>query len=57
LQGAALYERMRGQDGLGRAYWDSYSFGLGAVLLLILLGGLYGRLIQLRPEKASQRAV
>jgi hypothetical protein len=56
LQGAALYERMRGQDGLGRAYWDSYSFGLGAVLLLILLGGLCGRLIQIRPEKARQRA-
>jgi hypothetical protein len=56
VQGAALYERFRGQNGLGSVYWDAYTFGLGAVVLLILLGGLYGRLIQLRPEKAGQRA-
>ncbi len=56
VQGAALYERFRGQTGLGSLYWDAYTFGLGAVVLLILLGGLYGRLIQLRPERASQRA-
>lgn len=53
VQGAALYERLRGQDGLGRAYWDAYSYGLGAIVLLILLGGLYGRLIQLKPEKPA----
>jgi hypothetical protein len=56
VQGAALYERFRGQNGLGSVYWDAYTFGLGAVVLLILLGGLYGRLIQLRPEKTGQRA-
>lgn len=50
LQGAALYERMRGLDGAGRAYWDAYSYGLGAIVLLILFGGLYGRLTVLRPK-------
>lgn len=50
LQGAALYERMRGQDGLGRTYLDAYSYGLGAIVLLILFGGLYGRLTVLRPK-------
>lgn len=53
LQGAALYERMRGQSALGSEYWDAYSFGLGAIVLSILLGGLYGRLIVTRPEKAT----
>jgi hypothetical protein len=58
LQGAALYERLRAQDGLGRIYWDAYSFGLGAIVLIILLGGLYGRFLNLKPEKpiASEAA-
>lgn len=60
VQGAALYERMRAREGLGSAYWDAYSFGLGAIVLLILLGGLYGRVISMKPEKGkpagSQRA-
>jgi hypothetical protein len=54
--GAAYYERLRAQDGLGRAYWDSYSYGLGAAVLLILLGGLYGRVIQMRPEKTQVKS-
>ena len=53
VQGAALYERLRAQDGLGRIYWDAYSYGLGAIVLMILLGGLYGRLIHLRPETST----
>lgn len=56
VQGAALYERFRGQVGLGSLYWDAYSFGLGAFVLSILIGGLYGRVIHMRPEKASTRA-
>lgn len=58
VQGAALYERLRAQDGLGRVYWDAYSFGLGAIVLMILLGGLYGRFLRLKPEKpiASEAA-
>jgi hypothetical protein len=51
ISGGTFYERARNQEGIGRSYWDSFSFGLGAVLLLVLLGGLYGRLIHLRPEK------
>ena len=50
LKGAAYYESLRNHDGLGRKYWDAYSYGLGAIVILILLGSLYGRLLQLRPE-------
>ncbi|MEX2143786.1 MAG: hypothetical protein WD740_04270 [Anaerolineales bacterium] len=54
VQGAALYERLRTEDnGLGRVYWDAYSYGIGAIVLLVLLGGLYGRLIRIKPEKTS----
>jgi hypothetical protein len=56
LSGAAFYERLRASDGLGRAYWDSYSYGLGAAVLLILLGGLYGRFIQTQPEKVRVKS-
>ncbi|MQC27275.1 MAG: hypothetical protein DWG76_07490 [Chloroflexi bacterium] len=51
LSGAANYEALRGREGLARAYWDAYSFGVGAMVILILLGGLYGRLIHIRPER------
>ena len=54
--GGTYYELLRGDDGLGRIYWDAFSYGLGAIFLLILLGGLYGRLIQLRPEKPAKAA-
>ncbi len=54
IQGSALYEKMRAKVGLGSIYWDAYSFGLGAIVLLILLGGLYGRLIHLRPESMGE---
>lgn len=50
VQGAVLYEGLRANEGDGRAMWDAYSFGLGAIILLILLGGLYGRLIQTGPN-------
>ena len=56
LAGAVYYERLRAQDGLGRFFWDAYSYGLGAMILLIIMGGLYGRLIQLKPEKAAGAA-
>jgi hypothetical protein len=55
LQGAVLYERMRSQEnGGGRALWDAYSYGLGAALLLVLLGGLYGRVIHM-PDRQEKR--
>lgn len=50
VHGAVIYERLRGQDGLGRQYWDAYSYGLGSMALLILLGGLYSRLLQAQAE-------
>lgn len=56
LSGAAYYEGLHNSDSLGRAYWDSYSYGLGAAVLIILLGGLYGRVIQLRPEKVQVKS-
>jgi hypothetical protein len=54
IGGATFYERLRNTDGVGREYWDAFSYGLGAIVLLILLGGLYTRLIHLRPEKPAQ---
>lgn len=54
LQGAVIYERLAAQDGAGRLMWDAYSFGLGAIVLLILLGGLYGRLIHMRAERPAE---
>jgi hypothetical protein len=51
LSGAAYYEALRGKQGLASNYWDAYSYGVGAVVILILLGGLYGRLIHIRPEQ------
>lgn len=54
VHGAALYERLGSQDNLGSSYWDAYSYGLGALVLLILLGGLYSRVIYLKPEKPKQ---
>jgi hypothetical protein len=56
IRGAAAYEQFRSQEnGTGRALWDSYSYGLGAILLIVLLGGLYGRIINLKPkQKAGQ---
>lgn len=50
FQGASLYERMRGQHGLGYSYWDAYSYGLGAIVFFVLFGGLYGRLTVLRTK-------
>lgn len=54
LAGAAHYELLRGNDDTGRMYWDAYSYGLGAAVVLILLGGLYNRLLHLRPEPAKE---
>lgn len=50
LAGGAHYEVMQGRSGAARASWDAFSYGLGASVILILLGGLYRRLIHLRPE-------
>lgn len=51
VTGATYYERLRARDAMSREYWEPFSYELGAVVLIILLGGLYGRVIQTRPEK------
>jgi hypothetical protein len=45
ISGSAYYERLRGQEGLGRRYWDATSYGIGAVTLVILFGGLASRFL------------
>lgn len=40
LAGAAYYERVSGQEGLARQYWDSLSVGTFVVVLLIFVGCL-----------------
>jgi hypothetical protein len=55
LTGGAYYEQLRAQNDLGRSYWDAYSYGLGAMVILILLGGLYGKLIHLRPTAEEKQ--
>jgi len=54
IQGAASYENLRNQDGAARNYWDSYSYVLGAAILLILSIGLYGRILPTNPPRISQ---
>jgi len=54
IQGAASYENLRNQDGAARYYWDSYSYVLGAAILLILSIGLYKRILPGEPQQAAQ---
>ena len=42
LVGAAAYEYINGRPALGYQYWDSFSIGLLAAELIILIGGLWG---------------
>jgi hypothetical protein len=51
-QGAAYYDKLRGQEPVGNG-WDSYSYGLGAITILILFGNLSSRLMQLRRGKTT----
>jgi hypothetical protein len=56
IQGAVIYEQLRSQeDGGGQDIWYAYSYGLGAILLIILLGGLYDRLIHMRSERTISK--
>lgn len=54
VSGAVIYERLRGDVGLGRHYWDAYSYGLGAMVLVILFGSLYSRLAQTTEPKPAK---
>jgi hypothetical protein len=40
LAGGAAYENKRGRYGLASQYWDTFSLGLLAATILILIGGL-----------------
>lgn len=55
VQGAVFYERLRSEEnGDGWNLWDAYSFGIGAIILLVLLGGLYGRAVHMYPGRAAK---
>lgn len=54
VSGAVIYERLQADVGLGRRYWDSYSYGLGAMVLVILFGSLYSRLAQTTEVKTAK---
>lgn len=56
VTGATYYERLRARNELSQVYWEPFSYELGAVVLAILLGGLYGRMIQTRPEKPKVKS-
>ncbi len=55
LSGGATYERMLGQDGAGRKYWDSYSVGLLLAVVLIAIGAMANFLVALRARQKTQR--
>jgi hypothetical protein len=40
LSGGAEYEQVTGRSQYARTYWDSFTIGLSAAVVLILLGGL-----------------
>jgi hypothetical protein len=41
LSGGASFEDLNGRKGLGQTYWNAFSLGLIAAVLLILVGGLF----------------
>ncbi|MCW5874890.1 MAG: hypothetical protein KIS88_09635 [Anaerolineales bacterium] len=53
VSGGAHYERLRARETFSFTYWDSYSYQLGVAILIIVLGGLYGRVIHTPGEKAK----
>jgi len=56
VSGGAHYERLRARETVSTVYWDSYSYQLGVAILIIVLGGLYGRVIHTPAEKAKGSA-
>ena len=54
LSGGAIYERMQGQDGLGRKYWDAYSLGLLTAEILIAVGAMVNLLAVLKPRQKAK---
>lgn len=57
VSGGAHYERLRARETFSFIYWDSYSYQLGVAVLVILLGGLYGRVIHTPGQAANKTKV
>ncbi len=55
LSGGATYERLQGQSGLGRKYWDSYSLGLFAAEIMIILGAVLNFVAGLRARQKLEK--
>ena len=55
LSGGATYERLQGQSGLGRKYWDSYSVGLLLAEILIAVGAMVNLLAALKVRQARNK--
>jgi hypothetical protein len=51
LYGGATYDRLLGQEGLGRTYWEAYSFGLLAAEILIVVGAVLNFLTGMRARQ------
>ena len=55
LSGSAIYEKMMGQENLGRKYWDAYSVGLFLAEILIAFGAIVSFLSALRAQQKKQK--
>jgi len=55
LSGGATYERLQGQSGLGRKYWDSYSVGLLLAEILIAIGAMVNLLAALKEHQERNK--
>ena len=51
LNGGATYEVLLGRNGLGRDYWDAYSFGLLTAEILIVIGAILSFLAGVRARR------
>lgn len=55
LRGGAAYEQNLGQLGTARFYWDTFGIGLLVAVILIILGGGYNYLDEMRRVQRQSR--
>ena len=55
LSGGATYERLQGQSGLGRKYWDAYSVGLFLAEIMIVFGAALNLMAGLRARQKIEK--
>jgi hypothetical protein len=55
LRGGAAYEQYQGQMGTARLYWDAFGLGLLVAVGLLVLGGGYNYLDELRKVQQQNR--